>query len=214
MTSNNKVTKAHNNLFMKVFSEAKQAADFFAHYLPQDVVTKLDLSQLLQVPASFVDEGLKDRHADLLFEAPLRSDPGRNTLLFLLLEQQSSFDPLMAYRLLAYMVRIWDWWLAENKSSQKLPAILPAVLYHGQERWRGSLEFVELLDLDWHEHKELYVHMPNFLYSLTNLNELGDDEIAGEVISRLTLLLFKHGKKPDLVHWLQESISIFQELLD
>jgi predicted transposase YdaD len=57
------------------------------------------------VPGSFVDEALRWRHSEVLFTAPL---DGHDALLYVLIEHQSSDDPLMVFRMLRYVTRIWD----------------------------------------------------------------------------------------------------------
>jgi hypothetical protein len=73
--------------------------------LPPDLAARVDLGRLATVPASFVDEALQWRYSDLLFTAPL---DGRDAYVYLLVEHQSSLDPLMAFRMLRYVTRIWD----------------------------------------------------------------------------------------------------------
>jgi predicted transposase/invertase (TIGR01784 family) len=57
------------------------------------------------VPGSFVDEALRWRHSDVLFTAPL---DGHHAFVYALIEHQSSDDPLMAFRMMRYVTRIWD----------------------------------------------------------------------------------------------------------
>ncbi|KYF63223.1 hypothetical protein BE11_46980 [Sorangium cellulosum] len=58
-----------------------------------------------------------------------------------LFEHQSTTHPLMAFRLLEYMVRIWKGHLERHPRSTRLPAILPVVLHHSAARmltcWRS-----------------------------------------------------------------------------
>ena len=79
--------------------------------LPAGLAGRLDLDRLTRVPASFVDEALKWRYSDLLFTAPL---DGRDAFVYLLVEHQSSADPLMAFRMLRYVTRIWDHHLRDH----------------------------------------------------------------------------------------------------
>jgi predicted transposase/invertase (TIGR01784 family) len=91
--------------------------------LPSNLTARLDLARLAPVPASFIDESLKWRHSDLLFTAPL---DGRDAFVYVQVEHQSSDDPLMAYRLLRYVTRIWDRYLRERPPGPAAAAGDPA----------------------------------------------------------------------------------------
>jgi hypothetical protein len=77
--------------------------------LPADLVDRLDLDRLARVSGSFVDTTLRWRHSDLLFTAPL---DGHDAFVYVLVEHQSNTDALMPFRMLRYMVRIWDRYVA------------------------------------------------------------------------------------------------------
>ena len=52
-------------------------------------------------------------------------------------------DPLMAWRLLRYMARIWERALVERGGTE-LPYLVPMVLYKGERRWTVSDRFEAL----------------------------------------------------------------------
>lgn len=95
----------HDPVFRRIFGVPENMASQLRAVLPPEVTARLDLGRLAPVPATFVDEALKRRHSDLLFTAPL---DGREAFVYLLAEHQSSSDPLMAFRMLRYVTRIWD----------------------------------------------------------------------------------------------------------
>ena len=108
------------------------------------LTARLDLTRLAPVAASFVDEALRWRHSDLLFTAPL---DGRDAYVYLLAEHQSSDDPLMAFRMLRYVTRIWDQHLREHPNARQLPAVIPLVVYHGPAPWASPVQVLDLIDL-------------------------------------------------------------------
>jgi predicted transposase/invertase (TIGR01784 family) len=194
---NDLIAQAHNNLFINVFGQENMAADFFCHYLPQKVVPLFDFSKLKRCHECFVDAMLKDRQADLLFEVPFKNKDA-NALIYILAEHQSSFDPMMAYRLLCYINKVWEWWRKNSTKAKKLPAILPFVLYHGQQPWRGSLEFIDCIQLEPEEKEKLKAYIPNFRFMLTDLCQTPDEGILGSAGCRLSLLSFKYSRSEDL----------------
>jgi hypothetical protein len=89
----------HDSVFRRVFGVPENAASQLRAVLPPGLAGRLDLGRLAPVPGSFVDEALRWRHSDLLFAAPL---DGRDAFVYVLVEHQSSADPLMAFRMLRY----------------------------------------------------------------------------------------------------------------
>ncbi|WP_425432570.1 Rpn family recombination-promoting nuclease/putative transposase [Jiangella alba] len=63
-------------------------------------------SQLRAVLPAGVTDRLDGGTPTLLFTAPVE---GREAFLYVLIEHQSSTDPLMPFRMLRYVVRIWEW---------------------------------------------------------------------------------------------------------
>ena len=61
--------------------------------------------------------------------------------LFFILELQSTVDFTMPFRLLVYMTEQWEEYFKNiprderEKKEFRLPAVIPAVLYNGAERW-------------------------------------------------------------------------------
>ena len=87
----------HDAVFRRVFGVPANAASQLRAVLPPGLTARLDLGRLAPAPGSFVDESLRWRHSDQLFTAPL---DGRDAFIYVLIEHQSSDDPLMAYRML------------------------------------------------------------------------------------------------------------------
>jgi len=200
---------SHDKLFKAVFSEPANAVAHFESFLPAALTAALDLGQAKHMPGSFVNEALPERHTDLLYRIPWRreSEHGdREILLYVIFEHQSTVDSMMAYRMAAYSVRVWDYWLKEHPGSM-LPPILPLVLYHGEQNWTAATELQELFDLEGVEPTAVDALQP-FLPKLQILvNEVGsipDEVIPGPSAVRLTLLLFKHGRRANVLEQLPQ----------
>lgn len=115
----------HDRFFKQVFSEQAVAADFLRNYLPAEVVGLLDLSSLELAKDSFVDERLREKFSDLLYNVKLTD--GEPAFVYVLFEHKSYADPLTSLQLLRYMAQIWD--LGVRQKSQFVP-IIPIVVYH------------------------------------------------------------------------------------
>jgi predicted transposase/invertase (TIGR01784 family) len=82
-------------LFRFTFSRPEHAVPLLRSNLPAELAQRIDWSTLALQPGSFVDPELGLRHTDLLFSATL---DGHGALLYLLVEHQSTPDPLMVAR--------------------------------------------------------------------------------------------------------------------
>lgn len=89
----------HDRLFRRVFSDVKHAEGELRALLPASVSARIDWPTLRSIPTSFVRDVLTELRSDVLFSVQME---GRELLVYLLLEHQSTQDGLMAFRLLAY----------------------------------------------------------------------------------------------------------------
>jgi predicted transposase/invertase (TIGR01784 family) len=122
----------HDGLFRLVFGQPVHAASELQAVLPAALTARLDLERLTAVNGSFVDAELRWRHSDVLLSTRL---DGHEALVYVLIEHQSKPDPLMAWRMLRYLVRIWDRFLTEHPKALRLPLIVPVVVHEGARPW-------------------------------------------------------------------------------
>ncbi len=184
----------HDALVKWTFAQPERAADELRSALPATITARLDWSSLLLEPGSFVDPELTERLTDLLFS--VRTTDGSTAKIYVLLEAQRHADALMAYRLLRYMVRIWERWLEGHPGVRKLPAILPVVLYNGAGRWTAATDLRELFDLSPELLADTRELVPSFRFALDDLSAIPDDAIRARVMEglpKLVLLSLKHG---------------------
>jgi hypothetical protein len=154
----------HDALFRFVFGKPVHAASELRAVLPAALVDRLDLASLHPVNGSFVDEELTNRHCDVLMRTRL---DGREAFVYVLIEHQSSPDPIMPLRMLRYLMRIWDRWLEENPKAKRLPMIVPLVVYQGSRRWTYPVELSELLDVDPETARLAGDFLPRFRFVLS-----------------------------------------------
>ena len=122
--------------------------------LAKDLVKHLDFDQMRIQNRSFVDDTLRDLQSDMVFTVPFRNTSEANDLLiYILIEHQSTVDPLMGFRLLFYMCQIWDIQRCEleagdiPRSQWRLRPILPIVYYTGSQRWQTPISLAEMMDV-------------------------------------------------------------------
>ena len=119
-----------------------------------DLAARIDFQHLIAANRSLIPETLREQQADLLFSVPFRSQNSKETLLiYLLIEHQSTVDEMMGFRVLFYMMLIWDAhrrdWETRSvpKNERKLPPILPIVFYTGDRRWETPLTIEAVMNI-------------------------------------------------------------------
>lgn len=174
----------HDKLFKEAFSRHDMAVGFFEHYLPAELVERLDLDTLRQESASFTDEALRGSESDLLFTVQIDQRPA---LLYCLFEHQSSPDSWMPLRLLRYILGIWEQYRKQNPKATKLPPILPLVLYQGGDAWTTDTLLSSLIEIP----EGLSAFQPEFCHLLVDLNEISSDDLQGTPSLQAILVALK-----------------------
>ncbi len=129
------------------------------------LVPQLDFDRLVQLNRSFLRANLREQESDLVYRVPFQNATKQEELLiYILIEHQSTVDVSMAFRILFYMMQIWDGqrrqWEAENvpKGQWKFRPILPIVFYTGDRHWKQPLTLQSLMDVP----EELKRFVPQF----------------------------------------------------
>jgi predicted transposase/invertase (TIGR01784 family) len=198
------VASPHDALFKYVFSQPEHAASELRSVLPAEVAGRLDWNSLELQPASFVDERLSGRQADLLFTVRCEERPA---YVYVLLEHQSTCDPLMAFRLLRYLVRIWDAFLVAHPDATCLPAIVPIVVHHSNTGWTRATDFCSILDVDAETLTSLAAYLPQFRFVLDDVSSVDDQALRGRSLTAVAaaglMLLSRARSAPDLLETLR-----------
>ncbi len=197
------ISNPHDHFFRATFSQLHVARDFIGKFLPEEVLSCLDLATLDITKDSFVDAQLRSSCADLLYEVSLQG--GGHGLVYLLFEHKSSPDPMVSFQLLRYMVRIWE---QRWRQDEDLCPIVPLILYHGRTRWSSARTIQELVVCP----DALRGYLPNFATELYDLSKYSDDELKGQVLLHASLLLLKYIHHDQLPKRLPEILGLFARL--
>ena len=194
------VAHPHDKFFKETFGRAELARSFFQAHLPPRLVQEVAWDTLRLESGQFVDERLAGRCSDLLYSVELRD---QQMLLYLLFEHQSTLDPDMPFRLLVYMVRIWeDWHKRAKPAGAKPPCILPLVLYQGAGAWTVSTQFRDWLAVPDELRGELAPYQPDFQYAVADLSQLPLDQMQGSLPLQVILALMRATAQEGLEEWL------------
>lgn len=80
----NFIHNAQDGLFKRYMSVRENAIDFFSLHLDKAIWARTDVNSMKLCPNSFVDNELKHRHVDVLYQTKFDKKPG---YLYLLTEQ-------------------------------------------------------------------------------------------------------------------------------
>ncbi len=189
----------HDALFKKTFSQVEHATGELRAILPPGLTERIDFATLALCPGTFVGADFSQRHTDLLFTAEIAE---KKALLYVLFEHQSTVDPLMLFRLLAYMVRIWEAHLLDEPEAKRLPVIIPVVLHHSQSGWTANVAFEDLLDVEPAMLIEIAPYVPHFRCVLDDLGGESEEALRARAMSalgRLVLWCLKSSRTPELL---------------
>ncbi len=178
-----RIIREFNDRGAKWLLESPQNVEGLIAVVAADIYKHLDFSRMKRLPTSLIPATLRKQEADLIFRIPFRTVEGeseREILIFLLVEHQSKPDPLMGFRLLYYMVLIWDQQRTEWQE-KKIPQeewnflpIIPVVFYTGAETWDTPLTLASMMDLP----DTLKRFVPQFDTLLLNLKESKPEDLV------------------------------------
>ena len=176
----------HDPGYKRLFSEPEMVRDLLRGFVPGQWVHRLDFSSLEKVNAQFVSEDLVWREDDVIWR--VRFSDQSWLYIYLLLEFQSKPDPWMALRVMVYMGLLWQE-LVQTKtvaSGEKLPPVVPVVLYNGTDGWNAPEELEELVV----PVEGLECYRPKCRYLLLDEQRFATDEDP-ESIRNLVAALFR-----------------------
>ena len=122
-----------------------------------DIETFLDFSRITYEKRSFISEALRERESDVLLSVPFQEDTDATDtdalLVYILIEHQSTVDKTMGFRLLSYMMQIWEaqrreWETAKTpENERRLQPILPILFYTGDRPWTTPVSLTTIMDV-------------------------------------------------------------------
>ncbi len=185
--SEDPIHQPHDKLFKLGFGDPANAAGFLRHQFPAEISEQIDWEHLALQTGTFIDSHYRKSESDLLFGTCLGES---ECFIYLLFEHQFVEDPLIALRLLRYMVRIWETFL-KNSPDAPLPIILPVVLAQNDKVWKVSQQFSALLDLPPGLGDNFKPFLPDFRFQLVQLSEMPYEAIRGTPAGILLMRVMK-----------------------
>lgn len=194
----------HDAGYKLLFSNARMVEDLLKGFVHEHWVSELDFSTLEKVSNHFVADDLRDREDDIIW----RVRWGKEWLyVYLLIEFQSSPDAFMAVRIMTYLGLLYQELIRQKKLTEnnKLPPVLPLVLYNGNSRWNSATDIAELVE---RVPGGLEHYCPHLAYLLLDEGRL--DESPQLAVRNLSAALFRLEKSQTL----SDSQEIIKALVD
>ena len=196
----NNNTKGHDVFFKKSMSYPEIAHEFFKSYLPAEVLDIVDLSTLKQENSSALSNELGEGVSDILYSVKFGEGQG---YISLLLEQQSTIDKLITFRIQKYMLRLCDEHLRKHPRA-KLPLIYPIIFYSGNKKYTAPKSFYELF-----EDKKLAKSFFTEPVKVIDVHDIKDEALKERYLDTM-LYLMRHIYAKDILKYIAKKLLNFE----
>jgi len=161
----------HDKFVKATFSDTNRAIAFFEKFLPENILSSLDLNSLEYLQESYLTDDLKARFSDMIFEVKTKDRPDYITDIILLFEHKSSPDRHVLIQVGLYMFSHWWKCVREKKP---LKPVIPIIYYQGKKKWKVKT----MTDLFDKFSGDVQLFLPEIRHIFIALNSLKDEEIA------------------------------------
>ena len=194
--------------YKRLFSFPRMVEDLLRGFLPGSWLDEVDFSTLQKLPTEYVSDELLKRHGDCVWRVHRRR--GEWLYLLVVLEFQSTAEPRMALRILTYTSLLYQELVRNDAldARERLPPVLPVVLYNGDLRWRAAVDVGELIAPVG---PELAPYQPSQRYVVVDERHVGAEDLPGRNLMGAVLGL-EQSRTPDdllrvagrLAEWLRD----------
>ncbi|CAK0755718.1 transposase [Azospirillaceae bacterium] len=194
-----------DSLYHRLFTHPIMVEQLVREFVPEAMAVGLDFARMELVNAKFHSRRGRRREGDVIWRLP--TTDGLDIYLYLLFEFQSTIIEWMAVRTQVYTGLLWQQIIKERnlKRGDKLPPVLPIVLYNGDKRWNAPLNVSELIALS--PQSPLRSWQPASRYYLLDESAFSNDDLVRR--DTLTALLFRL----EHCHHLDDLVGLIDEVI-
>jgi predicted transposase YdaD len=196
----------HDHTYKILFSHPRMVRDLLDGFVSGDWRAQLDFDTLQRVSDNYVSDDLRARADDIVWRVRCGGHD-----VYLLLEFQSTNEPFMALRVLAYEALLFqDIQRHRNlKSSDELPAILPIVLYNGCHCWSAHKDLASSFPSSIPEGLAGYV--PQCRYLLIDESRYEEADLRLEENAVAALFRLEKCRRPEQIAAIVSSLMTWLE---
>jgi predicted transposase/invertase (TIGR01784 family) len=110
------IHQPHDGFFKNCLANLTVAKDLLKAHLSTDITQRIQWDSLRLSNKSYTDEKLAQLHSDVVYTCQIDK---KNAYIYILIEQQTTPDPLLPLRFLQYNVALLTEHLAQNKKRAK-----------------------------------------------------------------------------------------------
>ena len=175
----------HDNAYKNIFSHPEMVKALLTGFVDAEIVRHFDLNTLEKQSGNYVTDDLRDRESDIIWRVRFKENW---IYIYLLLEFQSSVDRWMAVRITEYFSLLCKDIIRSQhlKKDDRLPPILPIVLYSGSREWDAPQNLSELFT---NVPKVFTQYQVQASYFLIAENQFSDEELRSK--DNLAAIMFR-----------------------
>ncbi|PNR92991.1 Rpn family recombination-promoting nuclease/putative transposase [Petrotoga sp. 9PWA.NaAc.5.4] len=172
------------------------------------MVKTIDLNTLEKENGSYVDENLQESFKDMLYKTTINGVEG---YIYILFEHKSYNDSLVSFQILKYIIKIWEEKI--DKKQQKLPLIIPILIYNAEKEWKVETNLINLIENIDQLPKEMKRYIPNYEYEVYDFSPKAKTTIMGLTITKVVLETIKVAKIPSKKEFLEGLKKMFEYIV-
>ena len=200
----------HDGFFKHSLSNLTVAKHLLQAHLSPSITQRIQWNSLRLSHKSYTDEKLKQLHSDVVYTCQIDQ---KSAYIYLLIEQQTTPDPLLPFRFLEYNVAMLSDHLAQQKEEKKkatrLPIILNLCLYSGNKTpYPYSVDIYDCFEDPILARAELFKPL-----SLIDLGQIDDEALKTHGTADLMELLLKQSRERTFLKWIKNKPEAMKRLL-
>ncbi len=183
----------HDSGYKLLFSSPELIRDLIQGFIPDDWLRGLDYGTLEKISNHYIADDQRQRTADVVWRVQV---DGEWVYLYLLIEFQSTVDPHMAIRVMTSVGLLYQDLIRRHDllPEQRLPPVLPLVLYNGEARWTAATDVAQLIPaLPGH----LARFQPRLAYWLIDESVYSEADLAPMRNLMAAVMRFEHAEAPE-----------------
>ncbi len=185
MAKSRTVPTPHDRLVRRVFSRPEAAAIILRRTLPERLLAWLDLSRIDVGSTTLIGPVLDTRYSDLFYSVGIRGS-SQTLTIFIVLEHQSSPDPMIPLRMYWYVGSIWERFIASRGSrTRHIPLVIPIVMEQQRSSRHGPTRLSDMFALPEALREVLDVPVELKVY----VDDMGESVLDDPVADRRVLAL-------------------------